>query len=444
MRLLEVSIRSPGLRTTQEIAQDVSEAIGVVKKENPSLDHVINQSLGQYAYPLLGKKLRETIAETARQSGDLTEAQWMKLIDDEIDTFASLCQFSLDKAKAKKAILEEFVSANFRAVEEAWKTMPPPSDWYLRILDAHRVYAALLDNPERLSALEARYRRLYKNIGEALVTGIAVETSIRRQKAIVNRHSETAPPDLQQWSESCASVAIRDTFGRIGSVIVEGETVSAQQVDQSDTGRLRTAFDFSRQIAQRCSLAIRQKSGVEKSDEEIQALVNELMMRCCGEASFMFVFSPLSMMIGDTAIQEVDLSTLRPGFSQFRFSVDEHGNLVAEKVYVVQRKSLETGLIEYAQFTSKIEVRPDESPNAWTERVQTEAYGTALAKEVLEEARTSGKDVRSVFESRKASLKGQITNADDREKVIKDMERHLRDYSPEFVVSIEKNAVRDL
>ena len=56
--------------------------------------------------------------------------------------------------------------------------------------------------------------------------------------------------------------------------------------------------------------------------------------------------------------------------------------------------------------------------------MQTEAYGTVLAKEVAEEARKKEIPIQRTLEERKEALKKQIKDSDDRQTVIDIMTRH--------------------
>ena len=166
------------------------------------------------------------------------------------------------------------------------------------------------------------------------------------------------------------------------------------------------------------------KRGVKKDEAEIEKAVNELMLRCSGDVSLLNIAVAMGMMTGGVSIQEVDLSAFRPEFTQFRFLVDDDGRLSVEKVYIVQRKSPETGQTEYAQFTSKIQLEIGKDlQQPWTESVQTEPYGVALAKEVEEESKKT--NFKTAFEKKKEELHACIKDPEDRKRVIGDMEKYF-------------------
>jgi hypothetical protein len=435
---IELIFRDVGCKaqipTAKKMVQTVAEVVTSLKKENPSFSDVIDTTVEHYkvsqeAYLLLGKKAHASISGKIERSEILTEEEWKTLVEKEIKACVEMCPCTIDEKRLKKIVLEEFIKTNFGAVKKACASVPPNDDWFLAMVEAHHVHAAFLLDPKKQTDIERAYGDIYRKMSDALFKGGAFTTTIPRQNQIVEAHLEKPPADLESWAGASASKAIRDTFGRMASIMVGGMLVPCHLVeDQSDPGRTRNAYEFSKAIVEEVKRKFREKTGSEHDDAEIQPLVNEIMMRCCGDASLNFIFSPMSLMIRDVAIQEVDLSTLRPGFTQLRFSVDESGSLVAEKVYVVQRKSLETGQTEYAEFTSKIVLKPEEkNAQKWTETIHTQPYGVALAKEVEDEAVKTGVDINIVFEGRKKALEGQVQDPVDRMAVIADMQKYLKD-----------------
>ena len=234
------------------------------------------------------------------------------------------CQPAVDREKLKKIVLYECIEKSFGALEEACKKIPPADDWYLKMVEAEHAYNALHLDQARQEAIVKKYGTTFQRMSDALFSGTTLKTTLRRPSdAIIKKSPEKIPAGLENWCASCASVAIRDTFGRLASIMVGGKTVeTANPEDTSYEGRLRKAYNLSRAIVGQFSAALAEK-GIEKSDVEIQTLVNELMLRCCGEVSFLNIATTIRIMTGGMSIQEVDLTTFRPGFTQFRFSVDE-------------------------------------------------------------------------------------------------------------------------
>ncbi len=404
----------------EQVLGRIALAMARLKRDYPQFEVL------QKMYSKVGKALCTSIANKREQKGALLDKEWETMVDKEIQAFAERCGFAVDKKKLKSSVLEQFATRNFEAVRTAC-TKPPSPDWYLKMIEAQHVYSAFVNGSEadreRAEEIRKQYQDIYQDMSDRFFTGTTFSVTVQRQQKIVDSHDENPPSGLEKWSRSCASMPIRNTFGRVNSILI-GEKEESPSAEHSSGGMLTRAHAFSQAMVSSFAKALEEK-GIPK--ERIPALVNELMMRCCGDASFNYIFSPMSQMLEGVSIQEVDLSTFRPNFVQFRFSVDNQGNLVAQKVYVVQRKicTEAEAKTEYVQCTSTIVMDPNASFDEWTESLETEPYGVALAKEVEERAKATGTTVQEVFNVRKQDLEGQIKNSEERKLVLQDMQAYL-------------------
>jgi hypothetical protein len=359
----------------------------------------------------------------------LSDDEWEEVVDAAIEklvyesTQRESTQ-SINKEKLKKEVVFQLACKNFRELETALATKPPPADWYLKMREAEHAFNAC-DETMRQDLIK-KYSSSFKKFNDAFFRETTLTIFHRRpSKAILTSRLLGLPDqtDLNQWASQCASQAIRDTFGKLSAIKISEDEIQGEG-DESDHGRLLRAYNFSQAFVRKYKAELL-ALGIPKEDAEIQREVDELMLGCCGEVSFLNVATFLSVMEGRIAIQEVDLSSLRPGFIQLRFSVDKEGRLVAEKVFLEQRKNPETDLTEYVQVTSNLRLSPGDEPIKWVENLKTEPYGVALGKEVEETAKNPPRPLEEVFEERKKALEGQVQSQEDREKIVREMEGYL-------------------
>lgn len=409
------------------------EATEQLKKEFPEHAEVIAATARQINVPLAvyapwGKALYSSIAARMATKGSLSDKEWKEMVDTEISAFVKQCPCAVDEGRLKSIVLDEFIARTFQAVEEACQKDPPAPEWFRTIAEAEHVWNAYATNPAKQEAIIERYGPAFSSLVTRLMEGVVVETAFRRPSAaIVEKRQEVdlpGEPGLQRWSTTCASVAIRDTFGRLSAILVEGEKKEPGKRGESGVDRMQKAYDLSQHMVQGLKPRLKERRP-QLSDEKIQALVDELMLRCCGDVSVININGMLAVMTGGASIQEEDLSSMRPGFVQLRFSVDDRGNLVAQKIFLLKRRDPMTGQADYIQCTSTMVMDPDASVDAWTERLETERYGAVLAKEVNEEVQKSDRTINEVFEDRKKALEKQVRDPTDRKRIITDMENVL-------------------
>ena len=417
--LQEIVFNLPsGELTAEGFSDAVSAKIDIMTKAYPSSADTIRNAMKRHPIPdevckRIGASLRETVAkaEADRNATGIRDGtSWDTRFEERLDATVASSPWGLDKAKLKKFVFDS-VRADFLAAWEAVEQKHVPENWCALMNKAEPALQFLVDSPTEYDRMIQEFSGRFQAFSDRLFQGgDFTVTHQRPPREFLDAHDESQDPSIAKWAASCASTSIRQTFGRLGSIVVGGQTV--KNFDVGSVDQLGAAYQFSQAIYRECENKMR---GAKK--EDIQKIVNELMMRCTGEIMMINSFGFLSALSG-SSIQEAAVA--RPEFSQFRFSVDEKGRAAVEKVYLVQQKSPETGATVYIQCVSKIVVDP-ENLDHWTETVVTETYGAALAKEVKEEISRTGKKFQEVFDAKVRDLEKQVPDSADRNKVIQQM-----------------------
>jgi hypothetical protein len=413
--------------------------------------------------PTVLRNIKDAVsAASSSAQGALPQRQMKKLAEQILDTYVRLLAHSVgedisqdffeairllkDAPNLKQevlALLDQRVKETFGDIEQKCATRPPDPAWPQMFVHAQQL-CSIVDMlaQERGVLLREKYKPSYQAFSDSLMYGMEFQSRIHRDPDVLEQRVgkisaqniqakklsealgipfEEVTKKLTAWAGTPASRPIRQTFGRIGSIVVGGKEI--KRPPGLEGHQEATTYFFFGKIVENLKQELHEK-GIEKTDEEIEEMVGELMMRCCGDASIGPAIGGITPIAEDygmaTDSYEVGLDS-----SFFRFSVDDGGSFIAEKGGVMKKKSLMTGDTEYTQITTRITLHPQADLETWIEDSKTEPYGAFLGREVVEEADKTGEPVGTVLARRKETLAKQITSETLRQSVIADMEKYL-------------------
>jgi hypothetical protein len=255
----------------------------------------------------------------------------------------------------------------------------------LRVLD--RVYSMFLVTQTPLEVLgpsarfvERFYERLFKE--EPM---FSLTLSRPKRQLLSSAKDQGIGVECASWANSCASVPIHKTFGRLSGIQIGDQKVGHAQ-GQSVGDMIQVAYVYNRALVKYL-----EENGVADPEK----VANELMLRSSGDATMNQFFYPLSSLtsvaspspagqnVQQPSDEVVAVRVIKPEQQTYRFSVQD-GRCIIERMFPLQRTVVVDGARQrnFAWVECRTEFDPKAPGDKWVERVMTKPYGIALAEEV--------------------------------------------------------------